>query len=70
MAELERLPDGIQIAAFVDDEFWVDANRGLEIAALIAERNRVGWRGGSWNYWAQVRSDDIARRPDTGGAMG
>jgi len=64
MAELERLPDGIQIAAFVDDEFWVDAGRALEIAALIDERNRAGWRGSGWNYWAQVRSDDIARRPD------
>jgi len=64
MAELDRLPDGIQVAAFVDDEFWVDAGRALEIAALISERNQAGWKGSSWNYWAQVRTDDIARRPE------
>ena len=35
IADLERLPDGIQVAAFVDDEFWADAGRSLEIAARI-----------------------------------
>lgn len=64
IAELERLPDGIQVAAFVDDEFWADAQRSLEIAARIDERNRAGWKGSGWKYWAQVRTSDIARRPE------
>jgi radical SAM superfamily enzyme YgiQ (UPF0313 family) len=64
VAELERLPDGIQVAAFVDDEFWADASRSLEIAALINERNQAGWKGSGWKYWAQVRTSDIARRPE------
>jgi len=64
IAELERLPDGIQVAAFVDDEFWADANRSLEIAARISERNQAGWKGYGWKYWAQVRTSDVARRPE------
>jgi len=64
IAELERLPDGIEVAAFVDDEFWADAGRSLEIAAMIGERNRAGWKGSGWKYWAQVRTSDIARRPE------
>jgi methyltransferase len=64
IAELERLPDGIRVAAFVDDEFWADAGRSLEIAAMIDERNRAGWKGSGWKYWAQVRTSDIARRPE------
>ena len=64
IAELERLPDGIQVAAFVDDEFWADAGRSLEIAARINERNRAGWKGSGWKYWAQVRTSDVARRPE------
>jgi radical SAM superfamily enzyme YgiQ (UPF0313 family) len=64
IAEMERLPDGIQVAAFVDDEFWADAGRSLEIAARINERNRAGWKGSGWKYWAQVRTSDIARRPE------
>ncbi|UCH87507.1 MAG: cobalamin-dependent protein [Dehalococcoidia bacterium] len=64
VADLEGLPDGIQVAAFVDDEFWVDDQRSLEIAALINERNRAGWKGSGWTYWAQVRTSDVARRPE------
>ncbi|TET52910.1 MAG: radical SAM protein, partial [Anaerolineales bacterium] len=64
IAELERLPDGIEVVAFVDDEFWADAGRSLEIAARINERNRAGWKGSGWKYWAQVRTSDVARRPE------
>jgi radical SAM superfamily enzyme YgiQ (UPF0313 family) len=64
ITELERLPDGIQVAAFVDDEFWADTGRSLELAARINERNRAGWKGSGWKYWAQVRTSDIARRPE------
>ena len=64
IAELERLPDGIEVAAFVDDEFWADAGRSLEIAARIGELNRADWKGNGWKYWAQVRTSDIARRPE------
>jgi radical SAM superfamily enzyme YgiQ (UPF0313 family) len=61
--ELERLPDGVQVVAFVDDEFWVDTYRSLEIATRISEQNLAGWKGSDWNYWAQVRTSDIVRRP-------
>ena len=64
MAELERLPDGIQVVAFVDDEFWVDDRRSLELAGIIQELDQTGWRGKGWRYWAQVRTDDIVRRPE------
>lgn len=64
IAEMERLPEGIQVAAFVDDEFWADKRRSLELASLIAERDRAGWRGRGWKYWAQVRTSDIARCPE------
>jgi radical SAM superfamily enzyme YgiQ (UPF0313 family) len=64
MAELERLPEGIQVVAFVDDEFWVDDRRSLELAGIIRERDQTGWRGKGWRYWAQVRTDDIVRRPE------
>jgi len=64
VAELERLPEGIQVVAFVDDEFWVDDRRSLELAALIDKRNRAGWRGKGWKYWAQVRTDDMVRHPE------
>jgi radical SAM superfamily enzyme YgiQ (UPF0313 family) len=64
IAELERLPEGIEVVGFVDDEFWADTGRSLEIAAMIGERNRVGWKGSGWKYWAQVRTSDIARRPE------
>ena len=29
------------------------------IGARIAERNRQGWKGSGWKYFAQVRTDDI-----------
>lgn len=64
LAEMERLPDGIQVVAFVDDEFWVAPERSLDICACISERNRQGWKGAGWKYFAQVRTDDIARRPE------
>ena len=64
MAELERLPEGIQVVAFVDDEFWVDDRRSLELAGIIQELDQTGWRGKGWRYWAQVRTDDIVRRPE------
>ena len=64
IAELERLPDGIEVVAFVDDEFWVDTNRSLEIAARVNERNRAGWKGSDWKYWAQVRTSDVASQPE------
>jgi len=64
MADLERIPDGIQVVAFVDDEFWADAHRSLELAAQIGERNQAGWKGSDWKYWAQVRTSDAARRPE------
>ena len=64
MAELERLPEGIQVVAFVDDEFWVDDRRSLELAGIIQERDQTDWRGKGWRYWAQVRTDDIVRRPE------
>jgi radical SAM superfamily enzyme YgiQ (UPF0313 family) len=61
---MERLPEGVQVAAFVDDEFWADKRRSLELASLIAERNRAGWKGRGWKYWAQVRTSDVARGPE------
>jgi len=64
IAEMERLPEGIQVVAFVDDEFWVDDRRSLELARNIQERDQAGWRGREWRYWAQVRTDDIVRRPE------
>jgi len=64
VAELERLPQGIQVVAFVDDEFWVDDRRSLELAAMIDGLDRTGWRGKEWKYWAQARTDDIVRRPE------
>ncbi|MEW6047342.1 MAG: radical SAM protein [Bacillota bacterium] len=65
MAELERLPEAVQVVAFVDDEFWVDGRRAQEIAARIRERiaSDPSWKGRKWKYWAQVRTDDVARRP-------
>jgi radical SAM superfamily enzyme YgiQ (UPF0313 family) len=32
--------------------------------ARIAERNRQGWKGSGWKYFAQVRTSDIVRRPE------
>ena len=66
LAELERLPETVQVVAFVDDEFWVDAPRALEIAARIQARAAQDptWKGRRWKYWAQVRTDDVARRPE------
>ena len=64
IAELQRLPQGIQVVAFVDDEFWVDDRRSLELAGMIQKLNQTGWRGEGWRYWAQVRTDDIVRRPE------
>ena len=64
VAEMERLPEGIQVVAFVDDEFWVDDRRSLELAGIIQELDQTGWRGKGWRYWAQVRTDDIVRRPE------
>ncbi len=64
IAELERLPQGIQVVAFVDDEFWVDDRRSLELAGIIQGLNQTGWRGKGWRYWGQARTDDIVRRPE------
>ncbi len=66
LLELERLPETVQVVAFVDDEFWVDSARALEIAARIQARasSDPTWKGRRWKYWAQVRTDDIARRPE------
>jgi radical SAM superfamily enzyme YgiQ (UPF0313 family) len=64
VADLDRLPDRIQVAAFVDDEFWADERRSLELAAMIGERDRAGWKGSGWTYWAQVRTNDITRCPE------
>ncbi len=63
LQELDNLPGSIQVAAFVDDEFWVDDKRALEIAALIGAKAE-DWKGKNWRYWAQVRTDDITRTPE------
>ena len=63
LEELDRLPEGVEVAAFVDDEFWVDAPRSLELADLLRQQPD-DWRGKNWRYWAQVRTGDIARRPE------
>jgi radical SAM superfamily enzyme YgiQ (UPF0313 family) len=63
LEELNRLPQGVEVAAFVDDEFWVDAPRSLELASLLAQQPD-DWRGNDWRFWAQVRTGDIARRPE------
>ncbi len=62
LEELNRLPDGIDVAAFVDDEFWVDEKRAIDMADLIISQPEE-WRGKEWRYWAQVRTSDITRRP-------
>lgn len=61
--ELKRLPEGIQTVLFVDDEFWVDARRSLELATLIGGQNQMNWKGAGWAYAAQVRTDDIVQTP-------
>ncbi len=63
IAELRRLPEVVQVVAFVDDEFWVDTKRALRIADLIAQEPSE-WHGHAWKYWAQVRSNDIVRDPE------
>jgi radical SAM superfamily enzyme YgiQ (UPF0313 family) len=63
LQELDRLPQGVEVAAFVDDEFWVDAPRSLELAELL-HRQPNDWRGKEWRFWAQARTGDIARRPE------
>ena len=63
LQELDRLPEGVEVAAFVDDEFWVDAPRSLELAELLRQQPD-DWRGKNWRFWAQVRTGDIARRPE------
>ena len=62
LEELQALPDGIDVAAFVDDEFWVDEKRAIDTAELIIAQPD-SWRGKNWRYWAQVRTSDITRRP-------
>jgi radical SAM superfamily enzyme YgiQ (UPF0313 family) len=62
LEELNRLPEGIDVAAFVDDEFWVDEKRAIDMADLIISQPDE-WRGKNWRYWAQVRTSDITRRP-------
>lgn len=63
LKELKRLPQKVDVIAFVDDEFWADARRALEIAELIlAEPEGSPLR--SRKYWAQVRTSDIARHPE------
>jgi radical SAM superfamily enzyme YgiQ (UPF0313 family) len=64
LKELARLPGGFQTVAFVDDELWADAHRAEEIAQLIAERDRAGWEGRDWKYWAQVSVGSIVRHPE------
>ncbi len=62
LEELKRLPPS-DVTAFVDDEFWADAKRALEIADLIlAEPEESPLR--SRKYWAQVRTNDIVRHPE------
>ena len=63
MAELERLPQGVDVCAFVDDEFWVDEKRAIELADMIIAKPD-GWVGKGLRYWAQVRTNDITRRPN------
>ncbi len=63
LQELDQLPQGVEVAAFVDDEFWVDAPRSLELAELL-RRQPDDWRGKDWRFWAQARTGDIARRPE------
>lgn len=63
LAELDRLPGGIDVVAFTDDEFWVNPRRGLAIADAIVARP-ASWRGHQWRYWAQVRTDDLDRHPE------
>ncbi len=60
--ELRRLPSGIQVVAFVDDEFWVDEKRSMKLANLI-DQGEGPWKEGHWKFWAQVRTDDITRNP-------
>lgn len=63
LAELRRLPQEVDVVAFVDDEFWVDAQRALRIADLISSQPS-DWYGRQWKYWAQVRTNDIVREPE------
>lgn len=63
LQELKRLPAKTDVIAFVDDEFWADARRALEIAELIlAEPEDSPLR--SRRYWAQVRTNDIVSHPE------
>ncbi len=61
MEELARLPPA-QITGFVDDEFWVDADRSLAIADRLLRRTAE--QPAQQRFWAQTRTSDIARTPE------
>lgn len=63
LAEIDRLPDGLKVVMFVDDEFWVDDDRSFALAELLLAQPG-DWRGRGLHYWAQVRTSDISRTPE------
>ncbi len=63
MSEMDRLPESLDVVAFIDDEFWMDHRRALALADAIIERPDT-WKGKRWHYWAQVRTDDVRRCPE------
>ena len=62
LEEMERLPAS-DVVGFVDDEFWVDGRRSLELADRISAKPR-DWGGKARRYFAQVRISDIRRTPE------
>jgi radical SAM superfamily enzyme YgiQ (UPF0313 family) len=63
LEEIDRLPDGLKVVMFVDDEFWVDDDRSFALADLLLGQPE-GWPRRGLHYWAQVRTSDVRRRPE------
>ncbi len=62
LKEIECLPRS-DVVAFVDDEFWVDAPRSMELADQLIAKQRDS-SSQPTRYFAQVRTSDIYRTPD------